>query len=35
MTIEEARRILDRVKDGQDVPVEEVALALKATGDID
>ena len=34
ITIEEARRLLNRVKDGENIPVEEVALALKATGDI-
>ena len=34
ITIEEARRLLNRVKDGEDIPVAEVALALKVTGDI-
>ena len=34
ITIEEARRLLNRVKDGENIPREEVALALKATGDI-
>ena len=34
ITIEEARRLLNRVKDGENIPVEEVDLALKATGDI-
>ena len=34
MSKEWARRTLNRVKDGENIPVEEVALALKVTGDI-
>ena len=34
MSREFAHSVLNRVKDGENIPREEVALALKATGDI-
>ena len=34
ITIEEARQVLDSVKDGDDVTLEKIRAALKATGDL-
>ena len=35
MTYEQAIRLLDRVKDGQNFPLPAINLALELTGDID
>lgn len=35
MNYEQAVKLLDRIKDGQEYPLEAINLALEITGDID
>jgi hypothetical protein len=34
MTTEQAKQILDSVRDGRDVTYEQICVALKVTGDL-